>query len=1096
MLALFFVFCSCAFTTHEILGGSKLQLSLRMSVSAQLPSMAQLFYDTGAGYNEAESRKVLVSASSLGDFQKLDFELPSKNISGLRFDPLTTHGTIIIRDLAIRDPKGSTVRLPVSDVLPFNQIMTTALEKSGQQVTFSTLPTASDAGVIIQLKKRFLYRRFKTAGRAPFILAGNAFLVLFVVLLNAGLRYGERVIRDSEGSRTSISDILRLFSPPRIRSAYRRLAFRSIYSDHVNTRRLSRIGLVLFVASLSFTCFEAGKVPEVQLSLEMSSSASSIAQLFYDVGHGYNEKDSQTAGAPATNHFNQLSFKLPPKKVIAFRFDPIMTEGTVVLRHVTVRTPYRLLWTIPATDIRSLNQIKTRKESGGQVTFSTIPGANDPGLALALYQPLDVSQLGHGEKVRWIILGNGLLLGLATVIFFASDTLLKLLSRLRQATREANRRMKQVAASVSNPHFIEFDSAAIWFYVICLVGFGSCALANLNGSSVAIYNYGYGYGARETPLLGLPAGIRSDEWVCHTPAILNEDLSADQFDAEHSSLGNHSIALLANVPVRHISTIFRPQFWTFFFLPLDYGFAFYWQFKGLILVAGVFTASLLITRSSFWAITASLWYFFSAFTQWTYSWPSALPEMVGLGCTALVSACYLTVGRSPVALGTTVLVAAISIIDFILCGYPPHMIPIFWVMAFLFVAWCLANRDVIFKREGSLPRAAAFLAVLMVCALIGLVVYEDARVAIAAVARTAYPGRRIFAGGTLPLQTVTSHFLQWTQTEAHFPPALSNICEASGFLWLAPVTLFGLSRTALSRFQKFALASLWISFLFVLLWLVVPFPSSMGMILGFDRTGGTRALPALGLANILIVVLCMSASAEGVRDRRGASRSMFFFRAGGILLIVFSILLLTNATLKNFFSWSELSLGAVTTTALIVLVLEARKVLLALALIVPQAFLFGAVNPIERGLGVITSSDLYGFIRAHDELRHAKWIVYSEGVVGSGFLRSSGCDVFTGFMYVPVIDYFPIFKDHGLDLRAFNRDGILIAHALPVGWKSFAEVPIIYAVRLNISPSDSMLKQLGIKYAAFEQRPSDLIASQLIPLASGPVGGIWLYRLK
>jgi hypothetical protein len=49
-------------------------------------------------------------------------------------------------------------------------------------------------------------------------------------------------------------------------------------------------------------------------------------------------------------------------------------------------------------------------------------------------------------------------------------------------------------------------------------------------------------------------------------------------------------------------------------------------------------------------------------------------------------------------------------------------------------------------------------------------------------------------------------------------------------------------------------------------------------------------------------------------------------------------------------------------------------------------------------------------------------------------------------------------------------------------------------VRWSVSVSDPILKELNIRYFAFDRRPSPEIAAHLIPLSATPVSTFWLYR--
>jgi hypothetical protein len=660
-----------------------------------------------------------------------------------------------------------------------------------------------------------------------------------------------------------------------------------------------------------------------------------------------------------------------------------------------------------------------------------------------------------------------------------------------------NSTLALAASRLSSPELIQFDSKALWFYFLCVIGFVATVAANLNGSSIGMYSLAYGNGGPEQILLGSPRAIRSDEWIYATPDILHQTLRSDPFETTTSARGGHSVALLDSVPVRHFSTLFRPQFWAFFVLPLDYAYSFYWQFKGLILLTGVFTWLLFLTRSTFWSICGSLWFFFSAFTQWSYSWSTGLPEMIGLTCIAIVSFCALTVIGNALALSAIVLVTAGAVIDLAMAAYVPHLVPLCWLAVLFVAAWCIANQRSIGRRAKAGRRILAVFMTAVLVGIVGLLVFMDTKEAIVGIAQTGYPGKRTFVGASSGIPLFTASFLQWTETETHFPPALGNICEGSGFLWLAPATLFCMGRLVLSRFQKLAAVSLWVCSLLILAWMLFPIPTQIARVLGLTQTAGARCLPALGLANVGLVALCMSAMRESQFSGGGKRVSLLLggCRAIGIALLLFVILALTNLTLGSYFSWGAIWFAVGIATALVVLMLENFGRLLGIVLVASQVVAFGATNPVERGLGVITDSDLYNLVRLDRRLLNGKWLVYSDSPVPSGFVEAVGCDTYTGMRFLPDIDHIPLLASRGLNTQIFNNSNYLIAHPILETQKSSFEPVDVAVTRWNVSPSDPILKELGIRYVAFEKKPSPNLVAKLTPVIQGPIDNLWIYRL-
>ena len=59
---------------------------LVIEMRASVPSQAEVYFDTGRGFNEAESAVQVVLADPIG--QQLFFSMPTKTIRSIRFDPL------------------------------------------------------------------------------------------------------------------------------------------------------------------------------------------------------------------------------------------------------------------------------------------------------------------------------------------------------------------------------------------------------------------------------------------------------------------------------------------------------------------------------------------------------------------------------------------------------------------------------------------------------------------------------------------------------------------------------------------------------------------------------------------------------------------------------------------------------------------------------------------------------------------------------------------------------------------------------------------------------------------------------------------------
>lgn len=856
------------------------------------------------------------------------------------------------------------------------------------------------------------------------------------------------------------------------------------------TKFESRLALVFAALSLAGFAYIYSRPAELHLSLEMASSVPSTAQLFYDIGNGFGETDSAKApvSSSSLNSFQSFSFPLPKRTIFQLRFDPLTVPGQVIVRNVVIKNRDEIVASFAPSQITAYHQIATRTQHANEVEFVTVAGANDAGLSFVTAEPLRLRWVLTRRQIRKLTFISGGLLCLCLLALFNKRKILLVWAKPVNSLVKLNTRFDRIAQTFPEESFLKIEALTIWVYLSLALLFLCACLLDLNGSSAGMYHE-YGDGPKARLLLGSPKGIRVDEWAYVTPDVLNQYFRANRFAVNDSVLGNHNIALTGNVPVKHISTLFRPQFWSFFVLPAGYAFSVYWQFKSLLLVGGIFTLLLLITRSSIWALVGALWYLFSPFTQWSFSWASALPEMIGSLCLAVVCFCYITVGRSAKWLAVSAIGLAFAGINFAMCAYPPHLIPLAWAGILMAAAWCLANRAAILTTQSLLPRFTALLLASVLIVTVSLVVYSDLKSAITAVADTSYPGRRILPGGTLPIWSLFSDFLPWTETENQFPGVLGNICEGSGFLWLAPFSLFCLPKLQLSSFQKAALLSLWICFIMIFCWCVFPMPPLFGSLTGLNRCTGPRALPALGLANVAIVSLTMA---------RFKGAVLWTELQLGVLIIGFgffiAVLWGTNQHLGRFFGKPELVAGALFAAFLSMLVIAGKGRQLALWLIIPQALAFGLVNPIELGIPEFTQSNFNRFVQSHRELLQGKWLVYSDTPIRSGFVAEAGCQVYTGTRYVPDIDHFALFAQRGLDLNVFNRLGYLDAHPIaPADPTRFIQQsPVV--VEWDIAPADPILKQLGIRYIAFDSKPQASWLNGLTPVSPVPIDNLWIYK--
>jgi hypothetical protein len=854
-------------------------------------------------------------------------------------------------------------------------------------------------------------------------------------------------------------------------------------------------GFVILVATRNVALVQ--ERPAAELVIEMRASVPSQARAYFDTGRGFTEVESAAQVVSDAPSAQRLFFPLPMKTIRSIRFDPLETAGTVRISDALIQRPrtHVLMQRLDLSKIAPGNEIASLVSRNGNLEAVTDRWSTDSQLLLPWDVPLTIrhsaQQVFSGRFFRlnaiWLVFGILLLLA----DHWRSCWWASVSRSLRCVDNARVVWSRRYAASVVLP----LDRTALWYYTLCLAVFATLAMAGLHGSSISIFGSIDSHSSvKHQPLLGKPRFIRIDEWNWHTPAILNQILRRDRFAVDSSQLGSDKAALFGNVPTNHWTEWFRPQFWAFHCLPPAAAYACYWQTKALLVLTGTFSLLLLITRSSFAAALGALWYFFSAHTQWCYSWPSLLPEMVGLFGWVLCLGAYLTVGRSRWRLTLAALLCALGAIDFALCIYPPHQLPLVVLGLFIVGWWLLTHYRLVFRKEGWRRRSLAVGGCwLLIAVALGLF-YVDTKIGFGDVAHTIYPGQRAAEGGTMTAARMLSHFMDFWKSEARLPVELGNVCEGTGYLWLAPLTLLIPWPTGVTRRIRLANLCLWLPFLLLAAWMLFPIPAAIGAFIFFDKVLPSRCPPALGLINIAIVVTFVSTF-------RPAHTKAFMFRKenlrtfAGLLVLPLIALACVNSVYRQFFTYFEIGTAAAYMAFLVFCLCQNWRWSLATALLLPTIATTALVNPVDRGLDVILNSSLSATIKRQPELRDSRWLVFSSQVALSGFFSASGLDLFNGLKIIPPLDELALFDPTGKYASVFNQSCYLVAQVQTEARPAEFESPNPGLVLWKVSPLDPKLKEIGIKYLAFDTLPDSSIRQKLKLIFKEESTRIWAYEL-
>jgi hypothetical protein len=336
--------------------------SIYLSVSLNSPEdgVAALYYDIGKGFNDDH----VVFVSIRGGEQVYDylFKMPNRTIYNLRWHLLLlTRDIISFRKMEILDGFHRPVKsLSLSQLEPLHQIRTFAL--SDVKADFQIQEGANDPQIKIRLESPLSVKRFSSL----FLFVGGLFLEFLGLFLIACLLI---YIWFSQRDKVVATVIL--------------------------------ISLVFF----GWRCWsQYGDAKSFFLQVTMSSSINSTAQVFYDLGPGMNEDQSQRMQTTRLEELRQYRFKLPNKKIYDLLFDPMETGGTVHIGDIRVIDAYgKLLREIPLRQLRLVAPYRTTyfEDDGVEIVF---PEDNkDPRVALSLKEPLNFEDKLPFPMVRWLL---------------------------------------------------------------------------------------------------------------------------------------------------------------------------------------------------------------------------------------------------------------------------------------------------------------------------------------------------------------------------------------------------------------------------------------------------------------------------------------------------------------------------------------------------------------------------------------------------------------------------------------------------------------------------------------------------------------------
>jgi hypothetical protein len=586
-------------------------------------------------------------------------------------------------------------------------------------------------------------------------------------------------------------------------------------------------------------------------------------------------------------------------------------------------------------------------------------------------------------------------------------------------------------------------------------------LLNLNGSSSAMWRF---FADGRLPdrglLLGTAKDVRADEWMTQTPWMLSQASTDPPFQTSNPNVGDGATGLLVNLPIRHWTSLFRPQFWGFFILDFERAFSWYWNLKWYVLVVGSFLFFRIISRARALAtIAGTVLVFFAPYMQWWYSTGAVLPEIVGLTFLGLWAFHLIRRAqtRRGILLGALTLLVVIQ--NFIYCCYPRFQIPLLY-FALLAAVWM--GMTIRPRPTHRLFRYGCLGAVLGLVGVAGLAWYNEVAPTLRLTAQLEYPGKVFSVGGDFAWSQFFVPFLAFGMTEFHFPAGLVNASNAAGFILLLPFIAVVLANRPRAWRDRFVILMLCFAAA-VGYFMIIGIPPALAKYSGWSLVYSTRGILPIGIA----LIACFVRALAWTPSRRVISPAFGLILAGALGAAWWFCLSIVNQKYAEFVP-GGLVLAIAVYLAVICILLVGRSQWLATALLMVPIVAAGAlVNPIGRGLPGFYDSEAFRELRSFAGKDHSgRWLVIGRNLRSNYvpyLVKAAGGHVLSGIRCNPDMAVFEVLDPAREHFNVWNRFAVIrYARSLDgeIGLKLTSGVSYDVTLPFRLD----LLDRLGIKY--------------------------------
>lgn len=650
--------------------------------------------------------------------------------------------------------------------------------------------------------------------------------------------------------------------------------------------------------------------------------------------------------------------------------------------------------------------------------------------------------------------------------------------------------------------FFNINSLYNWLYKKrYFIGFVIILFAitfELNNSSIGLWNLlSTDFSQEQSDIIfGKARDIRSDEYAVYTPMLFSQDPNYGYFN-NYLRGTKTDVFMVYGQPVKNIVSVFRPFLLGFLFLGTAKGLSFFWILRLVLLFLISFEFLMLISnKNKKISLIGTLLITFAPVVQWWWT-PSGIVEMIIYGELLMLLLSDYIVQKSFIKRVIVIFFIMLFIGCYLFVLYPAWQVPMGYILAVIILWFFIENyKNFKFYKKDILP--ISIFSILFIIAL--MYIFNKSKETMDLVTSTVYPGIRFETGGDkytefdVGCNSFIHVFRYWGNI---FLPIFSNnlkthTCNFAVFFDLFPI---GLIVSAIVLFKDKIKDKLLIMLLFLYLfftvWCAVGFPKFLAQITMMKVSPAYRTFIVLGFLNVLIFVRSVSL----VKYKMNKSYS---FVVSFILtaLIVIANILVYGQYFDIFKSFTVVILSFV----LFYLILRNRinklfMFLIMLIMIVSGLF----VNPIQKGINVVTDLELSKIVKKIDAQEKGLWIFEGRNFILNNFLAFQKVRTLNCINTYPNFEFLKQLDEDNKYSNVYNRYANILMNL--VYENSIMDKFVLLhqdAFLINITADDILKLNINyiMSYRPLNEYSNDKINFEQLYFAKTRKCDIYIYKVK